>query len=136
MMRRIIFVGLHNKPGMTPLDSKTKSGKLIDLVIAQAIKNHNFECLKSNLWTDESDYCSNYLYTVRSIVAWSSRVEYQKSDIIIGLGAKINSAFQKNRLHTNLPTCFLGITHPSRIFSKVSQELYINNVLTELNKWN
>lgn len=34
MKGRIIFVGIHNKPGMEPLDSRTKSGKIIDEVIA------------------------------------------------------------------------------------------------------
>ena len=29
------FVGMHNKPGMKPLDSKTMSGKMIDAVIKE-----------------------------------------------------------------------------------------------------
>jgi hypothetical protein len=37
---RIIFVGLHNKEHMKPLDSKTKSGKLIDRIIKRLPIGH------------------------------------------------------------------------------------------------
>jgi hypothetical protein len=44
---RIIFVGIHNKPGMKPLDSRTKSGKIIDEVI-RGLEGR--ECVKTNLF--------------------------------------------------------------------------------------
>ena len=41
----VLFVGMHNKVGMKPLDSKTMSGKMIDAVI----KELPFKCIKTNL---------------------------------------------------------------------------------------
>jgi hypothetical protein len=45
---RVIFVGMHNKPGMEPLDSRTKSGKLIDRIINEL----PIDCIKTNLYDD------------------------------------------------------------------------------------
>lgn len=47
---KIIFVGLHHKPGMAALDSRTKTGKMVDEIIGY-LGNH--ECEKRNLFPQE-----------------------------------------------------------------------------------
>ena len=49
----VIFVGVHNKKGMKPLDSSTLSGKRVDMIIAKigniiGYNQMNFE--KTNLF--------------------------------------------------------------------------------------
>lgn len=42
---RVIFIGMHNKPGLQPLCSSTRSGKVID----QIIERVPVACVKANL---------------------------------------------------------------------------------------
>ena len=45
---KIIFVGIHNKKGFEPLDSRTKTGNIIDRIIERCDKGFEFE--KTNLF--------------------------------------------------------------------------------------
>lgn len=46
---KICFVGIHNKPGKEPLDSTTKTGKVIDRIIEACGEDYEFQ--KRNLFT-------------------------------------------------------------------------------------
>ncbi len=46
-MKRIIFVGLHNKPHRTPLCASTKTGKLIQKIIWQIPLTYKITTIKT-----------------------------------------------------------------------------------------
>lgn len=113
MKGRVIFVGMHNKPGKAPLDSTTKSGKLIDRVIAQL---PGLTCEKSNLW--DCDYWpkgAGFNYN------WPSYVEYDSDDIVVCLGTCVIAAFRRG------PIPFIHVGHPSAVWGKLAQVDYIQN---------
>lgn len=119
---RVIFVGIHNKPQTAPLCSSTKSGKLVDRVIAE-LKGH--DCLKSNLWNVEyfpahRENSFNY--------EWVERVQYQPGDIVITLGEYVRKAFVKS----NIP--FVHVGHPSACWSHEKQDDFILNCLIRIEK--
>jgi len=86
---KIIFVGMHNKPGLKPLCSSTKTGKIINRIIKEL---PNIEVLKTNLYNVE------YLpYDWREkqdlSVDWHQRIDAYADDIIILLGAEVQEWF-------------------------------------------
>lgn len=89
-MKRVIFVGLHNKPGMKPLDSKTKSGKLIDRIIEKC-RYHGMNTLKTNLF-DVDELPAKDVMPILSF-DWVERVQLFKGDIIVLLGAMTHKYF-------------------------------------------
>ena len=112
---RVIFVGIHNKPGVTPLASSTKTGKIIDQIIQRL---NGFSCVKSNLFA--FDYLpENDHEDWKFIVDWSKRVSYTDSDIIVCLGKRVSGAILKM-----IPQA-VACEHPSHAFAF---QQYINNV--------
>jgi hypothetical protein len=113
---RIIFVGMHNKPGLPPLCSTTRSGKLIDRIIE---KINGFEIVKTNLFD------CDYLPPVTSTAAydWAHRVGYVPGDIVITLGETVHSCFRKTTIK------FIRMGHPSGVWSHEKQRQYIERAL-------
>lgn len=86
---RIIFVGIHNKPGMQPLDSKTKSGKIIDEII-KLLHNIDIECIKINLY--DCDYHpTNYIVQLNYQIDWLRKLKPQKYDLVVLLGKLVKN---------------------------------------------
>lgn len=113
MKGRVIFVGMHNKPGKAPLDSITKSGKLIDRVIAQL---PGLTCEKSNLWDlDHFPLSDDFNYE------WANRVAYDSDDIVVCLGQCVIDSFRRG------PIPFIHVGHPSAVWGKLAQVDYIQN---------
>lgn len=80
---KIYFVGIHNKPGMKPLDSKTKSGKIIDQIISQF---PDCECIKTNLC--DIDYFPIDRFEIREeCQKWNETYGAKEDSIIVLLGA-------------------------------------------------
>jgi hypothetical protein len=115
---RIIFVGVHNLPGKTPLDSTTKSGKIIDAVIAGLPGR---ECVKTNLF-DCDKVPEAYLVRCELILDWIQRVKLGKDDIVILLGGQVIKHFPKG-----LPSRNLCWSHPAQ--RQVSSSAYIEHAL-------
>ena len=118
-MNRVVFVGMCNKKGFAPLDSKSKSGKLIDKVIAELqceLDMFGWEFLKTNLYDQEG--WPNRHYS-SDIYDWASRVEYTGDDIVIVLGQSVRDVFSKGTLE------FIGMGHPSAVWSNEKQKEYI-----------
>jgi hypothetical protein len=117
----VLFVGMHNKPGMKPLDSKTMSGKMIDAVI----KELPFKCSKTNL-------CEVEYFPKDKKEIWSGNLEwnnkYQPTDesIIVLLGQWV----QKNFLLTNAK--IVKLPHPASCMGSVNKENYIRNAITRI----
>jgi hypothetical protein len=103
-MRRVFFVGIHHKPGLPALCSTTKSGKVIDQIIAELPE---FECIKTNLFTTAFE-----TPLVNAAHYWRKRVGWQSGDITILLGGKVVDYFKKE--HGQRSQDWYAAAHPSR----------------------
>ena len=117
-MKRVIFVGLHNKPGMKPLDSKTKSGKLIDRIIEKC-RRHGMSILKTNLF--DVDYLPSKDQMPIMSFEWIERVELYKGDVIVLLGAMTHKYFPKLPSDCNS----IKVAHPTSKRSYVEMYDYV-----------
>lgn len=121
---RIIFVGIHNKPGLPPLCSSTKTGKIIDRIIA-GLTHRNV--LKSNLYNFDA-FPETPLSPQLSSLAWAKRINYNEdNDIVICLGQFVRNVFTK----ANIP--HYGVGHPSGIWSNDARNQYVNSLIEKLN---
>lgn len=119
---RVIFVGMNNKPGLAPLCSSTRSGKLIDRVIKELPPGT--EVTKSNLW--DLDHWPS-LYNCFN-TEWITRTQYYPGDIVVTLGESVRKAFVKSRIP------FTHIGHPSAVWSHERQDDYILTALIRIYK--
>jgi hypothetical protein len=119
--RRIIFIGLHNKPGMKPLDSKTRSGKLIDRIIRNF---PNEQCVKFNLF--DLDYLPNEMDYTDVVKYWIDVIAPTKQDILILLGRIVH---EEAPIHANdTIKHFLKCAHPASIWSNKGKDEYVTRV--------
>ncbi len=114
---RVIFVGLHNKPNMKPLDSKTKSGKLVDRII-EPLRHRGIRVLKTNLYNTDTLPMDSQKDKLR--FDWIERVELFKDDIIILMGAMVHNDFPKIPMITTIK-----IAHPASKRSHVDMNEYV-----------
>lgn len=110
----VLFVGMHNKPGMKPLDSKTMSGKMIDAVI----KELGFFCVKTNLCEVEY-FQKDKKEILAGNLTWSSKYEPTQDSVIILLGQWV----QNNFLLTNAN--IIKLPHPASCMGNVNKDNYI-----------
>ncbi len=120
---RIIFVGVHNKEGMTPLDSMSKSGKLIDRIINELPYN----CIKTNLY----DRLEMPIRKDKYVCAgnWYDQIHPQHNDVLVLLG---------NEVQNNVPDNFsneIRIKHPSIIWSNKNKDEYVISAVAKIKKY-
>jgi hypothetical protein len=127
--KRIIFVGIHFKTGMEALDSKTKSGKLIDkcigLIDISPEQGVRFVCSKTNLINGESmpDPYNPELEAHQ----WAIREKFDAStDIIVALGKDVQKAFRIAGFKN-----VVAADHPARV-KPDHQFYYIHYVLQKV----
>lgn len=120
---RIIFIGIHNKEGMTPLDSKSKSGQLIDRIIE---KLPAYDCIKTNLYDDDEMPVNKNKPGLS--LDWWRRINPLKDDILILLGKEV----QNNMYYHYSREVYLK--HPSVVWSKVNKEKYVSSTVAEINQ--
>ena len=114
----IYFVGMHNKPGMLPLGSRSPSGKQIDLII----KELNCKCVKTNLY--DIDYFPNEEDKLELAGKWIFRIQPKRHDIIVLLGAEVH----KNYIHTVGKV--IKLPHPSPLYmNKEKKANYVKNAV-------
>lgn len=118
---RVIFVGLHNKPDMMPLDILTKTGKLINRIIKELPKN--IEIVKSNLFDIDRMPISSEYYDLMNEWYWTNLPV--DDDIIVLLGAFNHKIFKFTELNV------IKVAHPA---SKRSHEQMNEYVLKTSNK--
>jgi hypothetical protein len=116
---KILFVGIHNKPNTKPLDSSTKSGKLIDKIIV-SLPQHT--CIKTNLF--DLNEIPKEIKTHQEL--WINTHNPTNNDIIILLGNNVHKFFPQTQSKT------IKIKHPSAIWSKQSQENYISETIKKI----
>jgi hypothetical protein len=112
-LAKCFFVGMHNKPGMVPLDSKTRTGRVIDQIIEQL----PFTCVKTNLcevpYMPETETIDTYAE------AWHQKYAPGENDIVVTLGSWVKTRFKKR----NHRLIFLG--HPAGVFGPKTRLDYI-----------
>lgn len=118
---KVIFVGIHNKPGLTPLCSSTKTGKIIDQVIA--LLPNETKAIKTNLF-DANFIPDDSILRASHIRNWLIRSQADFNDIIILLGKDVAKYFPKNMIGFNI----IKFPHPASLFGNEDTEKYINNV--------
>lgn len=124
-MKRVIFVGIHNKPNTTPLCSSTKSGKLIDRIIQRL----HFKALKTNLF--DVDYYPNRQVREKLKWDWVARIEPKRDDLIILLGKKVQLDFP------DLIQCVvLRYAHPASVWSTKDMNRYVDVMAGNTNAFN
>lgn len=129
--RRIIFVGVHNKPDMEPLDSRSKSGKLINRVIyGLQIEVGLFEAefIKTNLFHPTITWFPADANRIIEVYNWITRNRVKDDDIVITLGHIVNEAFRKAKVES------IKLGHPSGVWSNLKQEEYIINACIKVSE--
>jgi hypothetical protein len=109
--RMVYFVGIHNKPGMTALDSRTHTGRIIDNVIERIGGG-----IKTNLAdTDEmpEDIAAH-------AVAWHKRHTLADGDTVVLLGRLV----QKNFIRVD-GAYYVNAAHPSAFAVRNDRSEYI-----------
>lgn len=119
MKGRIIFVGVHNKQGLKPLDSKSVSGKRIDKIIEGL---GSMPCVKSNLY--DSDRLPTNLHEKEELkMLWRDKYDPSSRDIIVLLGSMVHKEFPI------ITGNEIKVAHPSLQWSKMKPEIYIQKVI-------
>lgn len=118
---RVIFVGVHNKPGMYPLDSRTMTGRVIDRIIKEL--PDGYHCIKSNVFNidywpqNQTDELNR-----QWVENWKERMDYKPTDIVVTLGHCVNGIFRKTK------TPSIKVWHPASVWSTKGKEEYITKL--------
>lgn len=130
--KRVVFVGIHNKPGKRPLDSSTRSGKVIDDIIRNLPE---FDCIKTNLHDLEFMPMDDQVHWPDTFTAWRKRAGIKPGDVIgrdvivVLLGGYVHQMFRRMPGYLNT----LKIGHPSPTFrSKEKGLLYIGQAIAKI----
>lgn len=115
------FVGMHNKPGMEPLDTKTKSGKIIDEIIKQL----PLFCTKTNL-CEVDHFPKDKKEILLGNFGWLIKYQPTTDSIIVLLG----NWTHKNFLTTNFK--IIKLPHPASCFGSVKKDIYIKKAIEKI----
>ena len=132
-MRTIYFVGMHNKPGYSPLDSRTKTGKIIDSVISAIDENEmfelmEFEYIKTNL-CNVDEFPGNSYQTMLHSREWFRNHEPEKGDIVITLGQWV---YDNMKNYLEFDAKIIRAKHPASLFGTVKQDEYVKYIIDKI----
>ena len=131
--KKILLLGLSNKPNLDAFDSTTNSGKLIDLIIS---KCKNYEFTKANLVSFAPLNANNKLrYPNKKELLdgadnWSSRIS--EFDCIVLFGKKVQDTILKDHRFSSVK--HIEAAHPSYIWVYKHKEIenYINEITSKI----
>lgn len=118
----VYFVGMHNKVGMTALDSRTKTGKVIDSVIEKFKDVPDIQFVKTNLC--DTDYLPKE--TALHAGQWHARFSPTKNDVVITLGRWVKDSFHYSGQRV------INAKHPSGVFGTSNKEKYISDLCMQI----
>lgn len=124
----IYFVGMHNKEGMKPLDSKTFSGKIIDRIISglNDVTGVYMDCFKTNLC--EVEHFPEDYEVEEERLRWLQKYDPDsENDIIVLLGSWTRSKFPKKLFKK-----IVFLTHPAHHRSHEAKDLYVNDAIVKI----
>jgi hypothetical protein len=119
--RTVFFVGMHNKPGLRPLDSSTKTGKVVDRIIDGLIVDYK----KTNLC--DSDYKPNESNIKHFVYLWPITHAPGEQDVIVLLGDWVARHFNHQGYK------ILKLRHPASIRGTKKIEKYIEESINQIN---
>ena len=131
--KKILLLGLSNKPNLEAFDGSTNSGKLIDLIISQC---PDCDFLKANLVSFAPLDTNNKLrYPTKEELSdgakkWSEKM--LEFDCVVLFGNKVQNAIKKdNTLSIN----YICAPHPSYIWIYKHKEIekYVNEITNKIN---
>jgi hypothetical protein len=118
---KVYFIGICNKPGMKPLDSRTQSGIKIDEIIKQLL----CECIKTNLC--DTDYIvTDPAELFKEGKEWYNRFEPETGDVIVLLGQFVKDNFLKRGYLK-----YVQIGHPSPLANRKGID-YVENAVKKI----
>lgn len=124
-MKKVYFVGMHSKPNTEVLCGSTKTGRIINKIIAEV----EFHCIKTNL--SETDYLPDETELIKQMDLWMFKHNPKSKDIIILLGNWVAKHFSTNgELNT------VKFRHPASLYGKEKENQYIEEVVNFINKNN
>ena len=124
-MKRVIFVGMHNKPGAEePLAPYTKTGKLLTRVVERIKKDYpNVKFLRTNLY--DVDYYPDEHEKANLAEEWHERIEVvPEDDIIVLLGADVHKNFRSRFGSLNL----FYYPHPASMRSHEQMDKFVRDL--------
>lgn len=120
---KVIFVGMHNKVNVPPLHKSTKSGKLVDRVVEEVIKDSPMRWIKTNLY--DVDYYPMRLTEKYELAwQWHERIDYAVGDVVVLLGHEVHKNFILNKASITI----LKFPHPSSQRSHVQMNEYVSKM--------
>lgn len=117
-MEKIVFVGICNKEGYMPLDSRSRSGAVIERVI----KGISIPCEKTNL------FHGYFVPQVDFRKAAIKRFKIEENAFYIGLGKIVEESLQ----HIG-PNKFKAFRHPGWVLRNGMVEPYVKHMIVEIN---
>lgn len=123
---RIIFVGVHNKPHLTPLHASTKSGKVIQEVIGKLPAT--YEIVKTNIY--DVEYLPGPEEADSLIMAWKDAYQPTEEDIIVALGSHVQKVFKS---YFPVVLKVVNAPHPAQRGNQVKRENYVVALVQAVN---
>ena len=131
--KKILLLGLSNKPNLGAFDSSTNSGKLIDLIISEC---KNYEFTKANLVSFAPLDVNNKLrYPNKKELLdgaenWSGRIS--EFDCVVLFGKKVQDTILNDERFSSVK--FVVSTHPSYIWVYKHKEIknYVNEIANKI----
>lgn len=125
-MKRVIFVGMHNKEGMLPLDIRTRSGKIIDKIVHELPKG-DYKVLLTNLC--DTDYQPHDMEVMEQVNNWIVTYQPTPYDIIVLLGQWVHANFLSSFVSSDI----VMLAHPaSTVYSSKGTEDYIQKSVKKI----
>lgn len=121
-LKRIIFVGMHNKPEKKALDSSTMTGKIVDKIIDKVPAK--CECVKTNLC--DIDYLPKDKQEIWEWnLNWIESNNPSDNTIIALLGRWV----QKHFIFAGCKQ--INLTHPAGIFGTTNKQKYVKDAVNQ-----
>lgn len=124
MKHRIVFVGVHNKPRMEPLDSRTRTGKVVDRIITRImeVEPEITRCLKTNLYNiDYFPERRTRAVDIEWVHDWMERIMWTETDTIVTLGHCVNECFRWAKVPS------VKVCHPAAVWSIEGRQKYVDH---------
>jgi hypothetical protein len=123
---KVIFVGIHNKEDMMPLDILSKSGKIIHKIE----KELSISAIKTNLYDMERMPIGNEIDNEPVKWWYKNNIEIDYDCIIVLLGKFVQDNFYK--AHNDCK--YINLAHPasSLFHGNKSTEQYVNNAVDKI----
>ena len=132
-MKKVVFVGLSNKPSLEPFDTSTNSGKVLQMIIDKC----DCEFFKINL-VDYAplDSRNKLRYPSKkeiddAIPLFVQKIEKINPDVIVSFGNLVSLSLKEIGIFDNKT---IYKKHPSYIYvyKRKELEIYINDIINDI----